>query len=294
MMAQEKIVVITGANSGIGFATAIGLAGQGLTIALVCRNADRARPALKAVAEVAASPPKLFVADLSSQTSVRALSNEFHEKLPRIDVLINNAGAAFARREFSVDGIEKTFATNHLGPFLLTTSVLDLIGKSPGGRIVNVTTGILGSPPADFLDNLQGEKRYSQFGAYQLSKLGNILFTYELARRITGTGITVNCFHPGPVSTRFTQKAGGILRVLATILRPIMKSPEVAARTAMYLATAPEVANVTGGYFVDCRQKRTAPITYDRAVAEKHWRISEKMTSAAFPESRSRILTPAG
>ena len=159
---------------------------------------------------------------------------------------------------------------------------------------MNVTTGILGSPPANFLDNLQGEKRYSQFGAYQSSKLGNILFTYELARRITATGITVNCFHPGPVSTRFTQKAGGILRVLATILRPIMKSPEVAARTAMYLATAPEVAKVTGGSFVDCRQKRTAPITYDRAVAEKHWRISEKMTSASFPVSRSRILTPAG
>jgi NAD(P)-dependent dehydrogenase (short-subunit alcohol dehydrogenase family) len=129
------------------------------------------------------------------------------------------------------------------------------------------------------LDNLQGEKSYGQFAAYRSSKIGNILFTYELARRLDGTGITVNCVHPGPVKTEFTTKAGGFLSVMSRILRPIMKSPEAGARTPIYLATAPEVARVTGGYFVNCKQKRTSAITYDLAIASKHWQISEKLTS---------------
>jgi NAD(P)-dependent dehydrogenase (short-subunit alcohol dehydrogenase family) len=278
MMAQNKIVVITGANAGIGFATALGLAKQGATIVLICRNADRGHIALKTVAEVATATPRLLIADLSSQASIRELSASLHQQLPRIDVLINNVGAAFAKREYTVDGIEKTFALNHLAPFLLTNLVLDLIHKSSEGRVVNLTAGIPGSPP-NFLDNLQGEKSYGQFAAYRSSKIGNILFTYELARRLDGAGITVNCVHPGPVKTEFTQKAGGFLSVMSRILRPIMKSPEAGARTPIYLATAPEVAKITGGYFVNCKQKRTAAITYDRAIAAKHWEISEKLTS---------------
>ena len=175
---------------------------------MICRNADRGYIALKAVAEVAAATPRLLIADLSSQVSIRELSASLHEQLARIDVLIKHVGAAFAKREYTVDGIEKTFALNHLAPFLLTNLVLDLIRQPSEGRVVNLTAGIPGSPP-NFSDNLQGEKSYGQFAAYRSSKIGNILFTYELARRLDGTGITVNCVHPGPVRTQFTEKTAG-------------------------------------------------------------------------------------
>jgi NAD(P)-dependent dehydrogenase (short-subunit alcohol dehydrogenase family) len=277
MKTGEKIIVVTGANGGIGFATACGLARQGASLVLVCRDLDRGKAALASIGNVAVSPPSLFIADFALQSSVRDLSRKLHEQLRRIDVLINNAGAAFARRELTPDGIEKTFAINHLAPFLLTNLVLDLIRQSSAGRIVNVTAGIPASR-SSFLENLQGEKHYSQFNAYRSSKVGNILFTYELARRLQGTGITVNCVHPGPVRTEFTRKAGGTLSLMSKIFRPIMRSPQVGARTPVYLAIDPEVAAVTGGYFVNCKQKKSARITYDRTIAEKHWRISEKLT----------------
>ena len=277
MITGEKIIVVTGANAGIGFATACGLARQGCSVVLVCRDLDRGKAALAAIGKVAVAAPKLFIADFALQSSVRSLSQKLHEQLPRIDVLINNAGAAFARRELTADGIEKTFAVNHLAPFLLTHLVFDLIRGSSEGRIVNLTAGIPVSR-SSFLENLQGEKHYSQFSAYRSSKVGNILFTYELARRLEGTGITANCVHPGPVRTDFARKAGGTLSRMAKFLRPILRSPEFGARTPIYLATAPEVARVTGGYFVNCKQKKSAAITYDRAIAEKHWRISEELT----------------
>jgi retinol dehydrogenase-14 len=279
MKAQGRVVVITGANAGIGFATALGLARQGAEICMVCRNADRGQVAMIAVAEVASTPPSLFISDLSSQHSICELAATLHKRLSRIDVLVNNAGAAFARRELTIDGIEKTFATNHLAPFLLTNSVLDLIRRSSEGRIVNLTAGIP-VRRSSFLDNLQGEQHYSQFGAYRTSKVSNILFTYELARRLQGTGITVNCAHPGPVRTEFTKKAGGFLLRMSKILRPIMRSPEVGARTPIYLAIDPEVATVTGGYFVNCKQRKSTGMTYDRVIAEKLWEISERLTSS--------------
>jgi NAD(P)-dependent dehydrogenase (short-subunit alcohol dehydrogenase family) len=282
MKASEKIIVITGANTGIGFAAACALAREGARIMLVCRAPDKGEAALAAVGRIAPSAPSLFIADFALQSSIRALSRKLHEHLPRIDVLINNAGAAFARRELTADGIERTFAVNHLAPFLLTHLVLDLIRAAPRGRIVNLTAGIPVSR-SSFLDNLQGEKHYSQFNAYRSSKIGNILFTYELARRLRGTGITVNCVHPGPVRTEFTQKAGGALRFMSRIMRPIMKSPEAGARTPVYLAIDPEVAAVTGGYFVNCKQKKSAQMTYDRTIAEKHWRISEALTQLMHP-----------
>jgi len=277
MKPVEKIIVVTGANAGIGFATACALARQGAGLVLVCRDPDRGKAALAAVGNLAVSPPRLLIADFARQSSVRELSRKLHEQLPRIDVLINNAGAAFARRELTTERIEKTFAVNHLAPFLLTNLVLDLIRRSPAGRIVNVTAGIPVSR-SSFWENLQGEKHYSQFNAYRSSKVGNILFTYELARRLEGTGITVNCVHPGPLRTEFARKAGGALSIMSKIFRPIMRSPEVGARTLIYLAVDPEVAATTGGYFVNCKQKKSAGITYDRTIAAKHWRISEELT----------------
>lgn len=292
MKTGEEIIVVTGANAGIGFATACGLARQGSSVVLVCRDPDRGKAALAAVSKLAVAAPQLFIADFALQSSVRKLSRKLHEQLPRIDVLINNAGAAFARREFTAEGIEKTFAINHLAPFLLTNLVLDLIRKSSEGRVVNVTAGIPVSR-SSFLENLQGEKHYSQFNAYRSSKVGNILFTYELARRLEGTGITVNCLHPGPVRSEFTRKAGGTLSLLSKILRPIMRSPEFGARTPIYLATAAEVARVTGGYFVNCRPKKSAAITYDRVIAEEHWRISEELTLLNTGANRERrALSP--
>jgi NAD(P)-dependent dehydrogenase (short-subunit alcohol dehydrogenase family)/cytochrome b561 len=275
--AQGKVVVITGANAGIGFATAIGLAKQGAQIVMICRNADRGSAAMKAIAQVAHTPPLLLIGDLSSRTSVIEVSAALHDHLSRIDVLINNAGAAFAKRELTVDGIERTFATNHLGPFLLTNLLLDLIRKSPAGRIVNLTAGIPVSR-SSFFENLQGEKHYGQFSAYTSSKVGNILFTYELARRLEGSGITVNCVHPGPVRTEFTRKAGGPLLFLSRALRPIMRSAEAGARGPIYLASDPEAAAVTGAYFVTCKQSKSPRMTYDRSLAARHWRISEELT----------------
>src|SRR5260221_3589654 len=276
--ARSRVVVVTGANTGIGFATALDLAKQGAQMCLVCRDAERGRAAQNAIGEVAASPPLLFLADLSLQHGVRELAAALHQRLPRIDVLINNAGAAFATREVTADGIERTFATNHLAPFLLTNLVLDLIRKSPGeARIVNLTAGIP-VRRASFLENLQGEKHYSQFSAYRSSKVSNILFTYELARRLHGTNITVNCVHPGPVRTDFTRNAGGTLQRLSKILRLIMKSPEAGARTPVYLAVSPEVSGLTGRYFVNRMPRRSAGITYDRAIASRLSVVIEQLT----------------
>jgi NAD(P)-dependent dehydrogenase (short-subunit alcohol dehydrogenase family) len=277
LKAQGKVIVITGANAGIGFTTAFGLAREGAQIVMVCRNADRGNVAMKAIAQVASTRPLLFIGDLSSRDSVYELSAALHDQLPRIDVLINNAGAAFAKRELTVDGIERTFATNHLGPFLLTNLVLDLIRNSSAGRIVNLTAGIPVSR-SSFFENLQGEKHYGQFSAYRSSKVGNILFTYELARRVEDSGITVNCVHPGPVRTDFTRKAGGALLFMSRILRPIMRSLDAGARGPIYLATDPDVAAVTGAYFVNCKQRKSPGMTYDRFIAERHWRISEELT----------------
>jgi retinol dehydrogenase-14 len=293
MNMEGRIVVITGANAGIGFATATGLAKKGATVALICRNVERGGIALKAVAEVATAPPRLFIADLSSQAEIRDLCARLHGQLPRIDVLINNAGAAFAKRELTVDGLEKTFAVNHLAPFLLTNLVLDLIRRSSAGRIVNLTAGMPG--PAKLLENMQGEKSYGQFAAYRSSKIGNILFTYELARRLHGTVITVNCVHPGPVKTEFTRKAGGFLRNMSILLRFIMKSPEAGARGPIYLASANDVAGITGGYFVGCKQRRSTAMTYDRRLAAKHWEISERLTGLACHEPvQGRSLETSG
>ena len=299
--AQEKVIVVTGANTGIGFMTAVGLARHSAQIVMVCRNADRGTAAMKAIAQVASTPPLLFICDLSSRDSIYAVSAALHDRLSRIDVLINNAGAAFAKRELTVDGIERTFATNHLGPFLLTHLLLDLIRQSSAGRIVNLTAGIPVSR-SSFFENLQGEKHYSQFSAYRSSKVGNILFTRELARRLQGSGITVNCVHPGPVRTDFTRKAGGPLLFVSRIVRPIMRSAETGARGPIYLATDPEVAAVTGAYFVNCRQRKGPGMTYDRLIAEKYWRISEELarlntraTAAirASPQDGSDGLSPA-
>ena len=287
MDTREKIIAITGASSGIGLATATGLAARGAAVVMISRDAERGKAALSTVSRAATGQsPRLLIADLSSQSSVRRLASDLHDVFPRIDVLINDAGAAFARRELTVDRIERTLAVNYLAPFLLTNLLLDLIRKSPEGRIVNVTVGFPGALGAKFLGNLQGERKYSQISAYRHTKLALIIFTYELARRLSGTGITVNCFHPGAIATKFGEKAGGGMYVLSKVVAPFSKPPDVGARMPIYLASSSDVAGVTGAYFErrvlgfagNYKQKRTERVTYDRSVAEKLWRISEQLT----------------
>jgi NAD(P)-dependent dehydrogenase (short-subunit alcohol dehydrogenase family) len=279
MRMDEKIVLVTGANSGVGFATARKLAELGAEVVMVCRNPARGNPARKEIAKVATGPaPTLLLADLSSQASIHELAGEVHARFSRIDVLVNNAGAIFARRQLTADGIEKTFAINHLAPFLLTNLLLDLVQAAPAGRILTVASESH-SGALEF-DNLQGERHYNFFGAYNRSKLGNILFTYELARHLKGTGITVNCLSPGPTVTPFGDNLTGLPALFPMLMKRIpflLRSPEKGSETSIYLASSPDVAGVSSRFFLRCRESRTKKITYDAEVAARLWRVSENL-----------------
>jgi len=292
---KDKTVVITGASSGIGLATARELARQGAMVALVCRDAERAEAARKEVAAVAAGrAPTVFLADLSSQREIRRLAAEIKENHAQIDVLINNAGAVFARRELSVDGIEKTFAVNHLAPFLLTSLLLDKIRAAGQGRIITVGSESYSSA-LDF-DNLQSEKKHQFLFAYFRSKLENILFTFELSRRLTGTGITVNCLSPGPTRTRFGSNMDGLPALFPMLIKnfPFFGTPEKGARTSIYLASSGDVAGVTGRFFLRCREVRTKPVTHDLDVARRLWSVSEALcqpSESDFGNAPQRVLS---
>lgn len=286
-----KIVLITGANSGIGFVTARELARRGAEILMVCRDPARGAAAAAAVREVAAGPPpELLIADISSQSAVHTLADQVHRRFPHIDVLVNNAGGIFAHRELTADGIEKTFATNHLGPFLLTNLLLDMVVNQPGARIVNVAAESLLSR-LDF-DNLQGETAYGFLSAYFRSKLENIIFTFELARRLEGTGVTVNCMSPGPTRTRFGHDMTGLVSLFPRFIKRIFPSAETGARTLIYLASSPEVAGTSGRFFLREKARRTKPVTHDRAVAERLWRASADLVGLASQGAQSSE-TPA-
>ena len=274
---MNKTILITGASSGVGLAIARQLAAIGDRLVLVSRDPGRGAAARDEVAGIATGPDPIFLpADLSSQDSIRGLAAVLHERFSSIDVLINNAGTASGTRELTVDGLEKTFATNHLGPFLLTELVRDLLG--PGGRVVN-TVSETHSGKLDF-ENLQGELHYSFFSAYARSKAAEILFTYELARRLKGTGITANCFTPGPTASGFGRGTRGFIRVMSTLVNVIGRRPEVSARTAVYLATSPEMEGMSGQYFHHDRPARSKPVTYDVHIAARLWAVSEALTAA--------------
>ncbi|HET7490565.1 MAG TPA: SDR family oxidoreductase [Bradyrhizobium sp.] len=281
---KDKTVIITGASSGIGLATARELARQGALTIMVCRNADRAEAARKHVAEAATGrAPTVFLADLSSQREIRRLADDINAKYAKIDVLINNAGAVFARRELTVDGIEKTFAVNHLAPFLLTNLLLDNIRAAGAGRIITVGSESYSSA-LDF-DNLQSEMKHHFLFAYFRSKLENILFTFELSRRLGATGVTANCLSPGPTRTRFGSNMDGLPALFPILIRnmPFFGSPEKGARTSVYLASSPEVSGATGGFYIRGRKVRTKPITHDAAVARRLWDISEALCASSDP-----------
>jgi NAD(P)-dependent dehydrogenase (short-subunit alcohol dehydrogenase family) len=218
-----------------------------------------------------------LLADLSSQQEVRRLADAFQNKYPHIDVLLNNAGGTFLTRQLSVDGIEMTFALNHLAYFLLSNLLLETIKASAPARIINVSSGAHFSGKIDF-DNLQGERSYSSFAPYGNSKLANILFTTELAQRLEGTGVTVNALHPGLVNTGFGRNNPGILmKIMGVIIPLIARSPEKGAETSIYLASSSEVQTISGKYFVDCKVTQPAPQSADTVVARKLWDVSAEM-----------------
>ena len=272
-----KLCLVTGATSGIGFVTAQVLAQQGATVVLVGRDPNRGAAAVERITqETGNNAVRLLLADLSSQAQIVQLAQEFHDHFDRLDVLVNNAGALFARRQLSVDGIEMTFALNHLGYFLLTHLLLDTIKASPYARIVNVASGAHRAGHIDF-DDLQGERRYGGWRAYCQSKLANILFTYELAARLDGTGVTANVMHPGFVATNFGHNNGGPFGWLLRVSQVAALSPQQGAETIIHLTAAPEMADISGRYFIKKRVVRSSEESYDKSIANRLWQISEDM-----------------
>jgi NAD(P)-dependent dehydrogenase (short-subunit alcohol dehydrogenase family) len=273
-----KTVLITGANQGIGKASAIALGKMGAKLVLVCRNPDKAREAVADIkAQAGTQDVELIVADLSIQSEVRRAAAEFLKTHDRLDVLLNNAGVLVTSRRETKDGIEETFAINHLAYFLLTNLLLDVLKKSAPSRIVSVSSTIHARGKMQW-DDLQFKKGYSAFPAYNQSKLCNILFTRELSRRLEGTGVTANSLHPGVIGSGFGQTYGGLMALAVKIAKPFMTSPEKGAATSVYLASSPEVAGVTGKYFDKCAEAKSSRASRDDDAAKRLWAISEEMT----------------
>lgn len=275
---EGKVCIVTGATSGIGKETARALAHQGGTLILVGRNPDKTAATVEEFKREADTPNiEYLLADLSSQDEVRRLAEEFKSRHNRLDVLVNNAGAFFLRRQESVDGIEMNFALNHLGYFLLTNLLLDTIVASAPARIINVSSGSHLRATLDF-DDLRGRKGFSGLNAYGQSKLANVLFTYELTRRLEGTGVTVNALHPGFVATNIGSNNGWIVRALRPLMNLRALSVEEGAETVIYLATSPDVEGITGKYFFRCKPVSSSVYSHDVAVAKQLWTVSEEMT----------------
>ena len=273
-----RVCLITGASSGIGRATTLALAGMGAELVLLCRDRDRGEETAAAARAAGAARVDLLLADLSRQSEVRRAAAEFLASGRPLHVLINNAGVVNVQRTLTADGIEATFAVNHLAYFLLTTLLLERLRASAPARIVNVASEAHKFGALDF-DDLQNTRRYRVMSVYGQSKLANILFTAELARRLAGSGVTANSLHPGAVATGLGTNNGSWARGLIRLLRPFFRSPDDGAATSVYLATSPAVEGISGRYFAKCREKTPAAAARDQAAARRLWEISEAMTS---------------
>jgi retinol dehydrogenase-14 len=274
-----RIVVVTGSTGGIGRATAGGLARMGARVAITGRDAGRTEDAAGEIRAASGAQIEVLVADLSSQSEVRRLAAEALERLPRIDVLVNNVGGYWNTRRLTSDGLELTFAVNHLASFLLTNLLLDRLKLGASSRVVTVASHAHAQGTIDF-DDLQSERSYSGARAYNQSKLANVLFTYELARRLQGSGVVAHAVHPGVVSTGFgTEDPGRTQRLLVPFIRPFMKVPAQGAATSIHAACDPDLAHVTGRYLSNSRPKRSSELSYDRHTAARLWQVSADLVS---------------
>jgi retinol dehydrogenase 14 len=270
-----KTVLVTGGTGGIGKATALGLATLGARVAITGRDQARAQAAAADIRTATGNDAvDAYAADLSAQAEVRRLAAEVLATYPRLDVLVNNVGGYWAHRHVTCDGLEHTFALNHLAPFLLTNLLWDRLLASAPARVITVSSGAQAMGRIDF-DDLQGERNWSGQRAYNQSKLANVMFTYELARRLEGTGVTATVLHPGVVRTAFgAEDPAGWQRLFLPLVRPWLKSPAQGAETPIYLASSPEVAGVTGRYFANRKPKTSNRASYDTEAQARLWRVS--------------------
>lgn len=276
---QGRICLVTGASSGVGKATALGLAKLGAKVVMVCHDEAKGEAARGDITrQSGVSDVDLLLADLASLEDIYALAETVKKRYDKLHVLINNAGVYLRQRHVTEDGFEQTLAVNYLAPFLLTNLLLETLKASAPARIINVAGAYHRFGTIHF-DDLQLARAYSGSIANNQSQLARVLFTYELARRLEGTSVTVNCLHPGSVRTDIMRDMPKALQFLArTLLRPFSISPEHGAKTILYLATSPEVENMTGRYFVNLKPVKSSRNSYDRAVAQHLWQLSESLT----------------
>jgi retinol dehydrogenase-14 len=274
-----KTVLITGGTAGIGRATAMGLSMMGAHLGITGRDRGRTEEAAAEIRAASGGQVDVFVADLSSQAQVRRLADEVLQACPRLDVLVNNVGGSWNTRHVTADGLERTFALNHLAPFLLTNLLLDRLKQSAPARVVTVASNAHSTGQIDF-DDLQGERSYSGSRAYSQSKLGNVLFTYELARRLAASTVTANALHPGVVRTSFGAEDPGVVqRLFVPFVRPFLKTPVQGAATSIHLASSPDLGQVSGLYFANSKPKRSSKASYDQAVAARLWQASAELVN---------------
>jgi NAD(P)-dependent dehydrogenase (short-subunit alcohol dehydrogenase family) len=285
-----RTVLITGGTGGIGKATASGLAALGARVAITGRDRRRAEDAAAEIRADGGPPVEVFVADMAMQAEVRQLATDVLAALPRLDVLVNNVGGFWNTRRVTADGLEHMFALNHMAPFLLTHLLVDRLIESAPARVVTVSSDAQRLGRIDFAD-LQSERSWSGQRAYNQSKLANVLFTYELARRLRGTGVTANVLHPGVVRTGFGAEDPGRIQRMITPLMGLMKSPEQGALTPIHLASAPEVEGVTGQFFVNRKPRRSSRRSYDEADALRLWEVSAQLVGLDS-DTASRLGPP--
>ncbi len=279
---SEKIIMVTGANSGIGKEAALQLAERGARVVMVCRNRERGEPALAEIkAKSGNDTLELMTADFESQRQIRDLADTYKRTHDRLDVLVNNAGLYLSKRHETEDGIEATWAVNHLAPFLLTNLLLDVIKGSAPARIVTVASDAHRAGTLDF-DDLEMKEKYRWIAAYAQSKLANVVFTYELARRLEGSGVTATCMHPGTVATGIWNRNKNVLNALLRLFKPFYLSAKKSAEAVVRLAVAPDVEAVTGKYFDRMNEANSSADSHDKEIAARLWQVSAERVGLRF------------